>query len=482
MADTDKATKSATHSIAVLGGGPAGLGAAWKLRQDTGFDITLHEGAPIVGGNAASFDVEGIRVDYGSHRLHPVTDPEIMGHIQEILGDDLLLRPRHGRIRLRKSWIHFPLKPLDLATRLPIPFAFSLFFDALTAKFRAPKTDDPTFKTVLLGGLGKTMCESFYFPYVRKLWGKDPDELATTLAQRRVSGSSLPKLLKKIFGQLPGLKSPTTGKFYYPKEGFGQICTGFAAAAESSGANIALNSKVVGLDLDGNRVKSLTIETPSGLQTSSPDKIWSTLPISTLIRAAGDAVPETVKTAAKNIEYRGMILIYLVLDTDQFTEFDAHYFPEAAIPMSRMSEPKNYSATSEPKGRTVLCAELPADPGDEHWDLSNEALGEKMRDWIKAAGLNLTANTLKVKTRRLPYAYPVYNRTYADNFAVMDEWVSSLENVLTFGRQGLFAHDNTHHALSMAYGAVSCLDEAGNFNRERWAELREEFETHVVED
>lgn len=482
MAETDKPTTRSDHNIAILGGGPAGLGAAWKLRQDTNFNVVLHEGAPIVGGNAASFDVEGIRVDYGSHRLHPVTDPEIMGHIKSILGDDLLLRPRHGRIRLKRSWIHFPLKPLDLATKLPIPFAFSLFFDAATAKFRAPKTDDPTFKTVLLGGLGKTMCESFYFPYVRKLWGKDPAELATTLAQRRVSGSSLPKLLKKIFGQLPGLKSPTTGKFYYPKEGFGQICTGFAAAAETSGAAINTNSKVVGLTIEQNKVTSMTVETESGLQSSSPDKIWSTVPISTLIRAAGDAVPAEVKTAAENIEYRGMILIYLVLDTDQFTEYDAHYFPEAAIPMSRMSEPKNYSNSSHPKGRTVLCAELPADPGDEHWDLSNEELGEKMREWIKAAGLSLTANTVTVQTRRLPYAYPVYNRTYAENFETMDAWVSGLENVLTFGRQGLFAHDNTHHALSMAYGAVSCLDDAGNFDRDRWAKLREEFETHVVED
>lgn len=474
--------KQATSTVAVLGGGPAGLGAAWKLKTDTSFNVTVHEGAGILGGNAASFDVEGIRVDYGSHRLHPVTDPEIMGHIKGLLGDDLLLRPRHGRIRLKKSWIHFPLKPFDLATRLPIPFAFSLFFDAATAKLRAKATDDPNFKTVLLGGLGKAMCESFYFPYVRKLWGREPTELSTTLAQRRVSGSSLPKLLKKIFGQLPGLKSPTTGKFYYPKEGFGQICNALGEAAEAAGADIQLNSRVTGLTLDANRVTSVTVQTPDGEVTSSPEIIWSTLPISTLIRAAGDAAPVDVREAASRIGYRGMILVYLVLDTDQFSEYDAHYFPEAEIPMSRMSEPKNYSATAEPKGRTVLCAELPSDPGDEHWDLSDEELGEKMRGWIKAAGLELTANTIKVETRRLPFAYPVYDRNYAENFAIMDNWVASLENVLTFGRQGLFAHDNTHHALAMAYGAVSCLGADGKFDRQHWAELREEFETHVVED
>ncbi len=469
-------------TFAVLGGGPAGLGAAWKLRTEANFEVTLHEGAGLLGGNAASFDIEGIRVDYGSHRLHPVTDPAIMQDIQGLLGDDLLLRPRHGRIRLKKSWIHFPLKPVDLATRLPIPFAGALFFDAATAKLRAKPTDDPTFETVLLGGLGRTMCESFYFPYVRKLWGREPKDLSTTLAYRRVSGSSLPKLMKKIFGQLPGLKSPTTGKFYYPRGGFGQICEALGDAAGKAGADIQLNNRVEQIELDGNRVKSITVRTSEGLSTSSPDLIWSTLPITTLIRAAGDKAPAEVQNAAKAIKYRGMILVYLVLDTDQFSEYDAHYFPESSIPMSRMSEPKNYSTAREPSGKTVLCAELPADSGDEHWGLSDDDLGEKMRDWIKAAGLDLTAKTLSTHTRRLPFAYPVYDRDYAGNFEIMDKWVEGLENVLTFGRQGLFAHDNTHHALAMAYGAVSCLSEDGVFDRAHWAELREEFETHVVED
>lgn len=477
------ATSAATGpSFAVLGGGPAGVGAAWKLRRETGFDVSLYEAADRLGGNAASFDVHGVRVDYGSHRLHPVTAPEIMGDIQSLLGDELLLRPRHGRIRLKGSWIHFPLKPVDLATRLPIPFAASLFIDAATAKMRAPKTDEETFETVLLSGLGKTMCESFYFPYVRKLWGREPKELATTLADRRVSGSSLPKLLKKIFGQIPGLKSPTAGKFYYPKKGFGQITEAFSEAAEASGVDVNLKSRVTGITLDGARVTSVSIETEKGVESISPDYIWSTLPITTLVRAAGDAVPADVVNAAKQVSYRGMILIYLVLDTDQFSEYDAHYFPEAHIPMSRMSEPKNYSATSEPSGKTVLCAELPADPGDEYWDQSNEALGELMREWIVRAGLPLSAATITTETRRIPYAYPVYDRDYAGHFEKLDTWVSGLENVLTFGRQGLFAHDNTHHALAMAYGAVNSLDEDGKLDRAHWAELREEFETHVVED
>jgi hypothetical protein len=88
----------------------------------------------------------------------------------------------------------------------------------------------------------------------------------------------------------------------------------------------------------------------------------------------------------------------------------------------------------------------------------------------------------EVMTRRLRYAYPIYNRGYEVAFDRLDRWLSRIDGLLTFGRQGLFAHDNTHHALYMAYCAVACLDENGCFDRKRWQAFRRSFETHVVED
>jgi hypothetical protein len=64
----------------------------------------------------------------------------------------------------------------------------------------------------------------------------------------------------------------------------------------------------------------------------------------------------------------------------------------------------------------------------------------------------------------------------------MDHWVAQMRGLLTFGRQGLFAHDNTHHALAMGHAAVDCLDGNGRFDGARWQRYRELFETHVVED
>jgi protoporphyrinogen oxidase len=204
-----------TPHIVILGAGPAGLGAAYRLSQRRDVRVTVLERGASVGGNAGSFELAGQWVDYGSHRLHPAADPAILADIRALLGDsphggDLLDRPRHGRIRLQGRWLHFPLKPLDLFTHLPPAFALGAASDAarrtLRRKTAAPSAD--SFADVLEAGLGKTICNEFYFPYARKLWGLPPEQLSGVQAVRRVSAGSPGKMLRKVLSAVPGLKPP----------------------------------------------------------------------------------------------------------------------------------------------------------------------------------------------------------------------------------------------------------------------------------
>jgi protoporphyrinogen oxidase len=236
-------SQSVDHPIVILGGGPAGLAAAHQLARRGWRQVTVLERGPRVGGNAGSFVLDGIPVDFGSHRLHPSTSPALMADIKALLGDDLLDRPRHGRIRLQGRWVHFPLKPVDLALRLPPAFAFGVLGDALTKTF-APEVDPPTFASLLEKGLGKTICREFYFPYAQKLWGLPPEALDAEQARRRVANSSLGKMIRRVLTMVPGLKPPGAGRFFYPKQGFGQIADAFAQAAVKAGATVALNAQV----------------------------------------------------------------------------------------------------------------------------------------------------------------------------------------------------------------------------------------------
>lgn len=483
MASEPTCFKGSGPRITILGGGPAGVGAAYMLSRSDKAKPLLLERADRVGGNSGSFLLDGVHCDFGSHRLHPASDPEILDMVKKLLGGDLLVRPRHGRIRLKGSWIHFPLKPADLLMKMPKGFALALLRDMATKPLRkgAATPEAETFATILHKELGPAMCEGFYYPYMKKLWALPPEELAVTLARRRISGSSISKIIRKVLGQLPGIKKPQTGIFYYPRKGFGMISEALCAGGERLGAQYELGASVSAVEHQDGKVCAVRWKNGAGEQRIETDHVWSTIPLSMLTRMMQPAAPAHVIAAADKMRYRGMILIYITLDQDQYTEYDAHYFPELNVPISRLSEPKNYSASTEPKGATVLCAELPCDPHEELWGLSDDALGQKLCDWLVATGLP-RPKLKSSATRRLSHAYPVYDRHFERHFAVLDSWIASIGGLLTFGRQGLFAHDNTHHALAMAAAAVECIDGHGRFDDARWAVHRKEFESHVVED
>jgi hypothetical protein len=113
--------------------------------------------------------------------------------------------------------------------------------------------------------------------------------------------------------------------------------------------------------------------------------------------------------------------------------------------------------------------------------MSDAELGELVVRDIRTAGLPLVRPPVAVMVKRLRHAYPIYLNGYEEHFNALDTWASRQPRLLTFGRQGLFAHDNTHHALFMAYCAVECLED-GVFNVARWEGFRRIFATHVVED
>ncbi|MBI2833927.1 MAG: FAD-dependent oxidoreductase [Acidobacteria bacterium] len=464
--------------IVVLGAGPAGLAAAYQLAT-RGFDVTVIERSAVVGGNAGSFELDGLRVDYGSHRLHPACPRPILDDIRAMLRADLLDRPRHGRIRLHGRWLHFPLKPADLMLHVTPQFALGVLADMAVTPARRNRVE--TFASVLEQNLGRTICREFYFPYAEKIWGLPAEDLAVEQARRRVAAGSLAKMARRVLSAIPGLKPAGSGRFFYPRKGYGQISEAYYEAATRAGADVHLGESLQRVEVDRHRASAVVTSAASGEPRYRATQVLSTIPLPVLARAITPEAPAGVLHAADALRYRSMILIYLVLDADRFTEFDAHYFPGKDVPITRLSEPKNYGLTNL-AGTTALCAELPCAVGDASWVAGDDELAAMLVDALAKVGLRVSARVRRVVTRRLTHAYPIYTRTYQADFDVVDRFVASVEGIVTFGRQGLFAHDNTHHTLAMAYAANDCLDDEGRLDRAKWADARRSFESHVVED
>ncbi len=476
--EDDLTAMTARAPIVILGAGPAGLGAALRLAR-RGFDVTVVERNTAVGGNAGSFNLDGLRVDYGSHRLHPACAPQVLADIRQMLGADLIERPRHGRIRLRGRWVHFPLKPANLALNLPPAFLLGVATDAVTGWTHRNGSDN--FASILERGLGRTICRDFYFPYARKIWGLPVAELDAEQARRRVSAGSFAKMARKVLSAMPGLKTPTTGRFYYPKRGYGQISDAYYQAAVQAGATVRLETSLSAVETEDGRAVAVRVGSQGREERLAARQVLSTIPLPALLRTVAPVAPPDVLASAGALQYRAMILIYLVLATDRFTEYDAHYFPELEVAVTRLSEPKNYGLAEVP-GKTVLCAELPCSTADTIWRAGDQELAALVMDSLVAVGLPVRAPVSAITTRRLAQAYPIYSGGYSQHFDRIDSWLSGIDGVLTFGRQGLFAHDNTHHALAMAYAASDSLDSNGSLDRQRWALHRRAFREHVVED
>ncbi len=240
-----RVTASSVDAV-VLGGGPAGLMAGRRVAE-TGRSVIVLERAAAVGGMAGSFEIEGIRVDHGSHRLHRVLEPWLEHDLGELLGDDLQRRVRRGRIALAGRWLAFPLRMGDLARHLPRGLLARIALDTAASPFRRPKGDDAG--SVIEARLGPTVARTFYTPYLSKLWDTPPSQLATELADRRVSARSGLSVVRKALATRKG----GGGAFYlYPRRGFGQISEVVAEAAATAGADLRLGADVTGVQLNGN--------------------------------------------------------------------------------------------------------------------------------------------------------------------------------------------------------------------------------------
>jgi protoporphyrinogen oxidase len=446
--------------VVVLGAGPAGLAAAWWAAR-TGRSVVVLERADRVGGLAGSFEVAGVRVDHGSHRLHPATPPDVLAELRALLGDDLQARPRHGRLRLYDSWLSFPLRPAELARAVPPRAAARIARDTLSRPLRG--AGDDTFAGRLEAGLGPELYRTMYAGYARKLWGLDGELISGEQARRRVTADTPWKLAGRLRRRSRGGQGRV---FHYPRRGFGQLSEALADAAVAAGADVRLGAEVTG-------VRDGAVDSSQGSWTGT---VLSTLPVTTLARLSDGAAP------AVDLRFRAMVLVYLVHEGGRWSAYDAHYLPGLETPVTRISEPANYrDSAADPADRSVLCAEIPCQVGDETWQASDDELADVVRRALATTALPAVRGTGR-HVERVPVVYPVYRVGYEAALARLDSWAARLDRTLTLGRNGLFAHDNTHHALVMARDAVASLRPDGGIDRGAWGAALSRFAGHVVED
>ncbi len=441
------ASNAGSVDLVVLGAGVAGLAAARRAAA-RGRSVLVLEEADRVGGLAASHEVAGIRVDLGSHRVHAGLDADLRTELQALLGSDLQLRMRNGRVLVGQRWLSFPLRPSELATRLPARLAVGVARDTVLNAARRDR--EQSYASTLRKGLGSSIYNTVYGPYAEKVWGLDGESLEAEQAHHRVGLTNTWQLVGRLGRGRDLTRSGET--FWYPRRGFGQIVEALAEAIVGAGGSImtGVSLQTVRARPDGVRVQWHGGEVTAG-------QVFSTLTLRALGRIARPAPSAQVVGDAAGLGFRAVVLVYLVHEGGRWTNFDAHYLPGRHTPVSRISEPTNYRESLEdPVDRSVVCAEIPCAPGDPTWGMSDHDLGELVQAGMASSGLP-PVRLAQVQVRREPMVYPVYSRGYLGRLTGLKSWSERLANVTSFGRLGDFAHGTTHHELRAAYDAADCL-------------------------
>ena len=365
------------------------------------------------------------------------------GDVARAARHDLQRRPRHGRIRMAGRFVAFPPRPADLVRQLPPALSARLARDMATSPFRthARPTRSPR---SCAASLGPTMADRFYAPYVEKLFGVPATELAGELARRRVGASSGVALVRRVVRP-----DPDRGVFFYPRRGYGQISEALADAAT---ARRRRDPHRVPRSLASSRRRRVEVRTGDGGRSRAA-MVWSTLPLGVARPARRRRPHDVLAAAARARNARASCSCTSRSRHAQWTPFDAHYFPEPTC-RSAASRSRRTTATAPtiPRDVTVLCAEIPCALGD--------ALLE--RDSRRAR----RPSARRARPQRPPDSGTDRRRRCAACRACIPCTASASSSrsrrstrgrrryptVLHFGRQGLFAHDNTHHALGDGVG------------------------------
>ncbi len=490
-------------TIAIIGAGPAGLSCAYEiLKNSSDFNVVIFEETSFIGGISRTVNHKGNRMDIGGHRFFS-KDESIVKWWLEILPlqnqqtlDDILLnqekklpllgldpekednvtliRNRVSRIFYNQKFFDYPIKmKAQTIKNLGLKTTFLAGFSYLFSTIK--KRKEKSLEDFYINRFGQKLYSMFFEGYTEKLWGRHPKNISPDWGRQRVKGLSIFGILKDIFFKIfpfinHKVETSLIEEFYYPKFGPGQLWEEVAKKIEEMGGKIEFNSKVVELNNENNKIKSISYIKNNEKKTFDTDYVVSSMPLKDLVLATKNT-PSDIQKIADNLPYRDFVTVgILVKDINLKNKTKIKTFKEripdcwiyvqdTSVKLGRMQFFNNWSPylVKDYKNTQWIGLEYFCQENDSFWNMKEDDILDFVANELKNMKIiNSKEEILDFHRERVKKAYPAYFDSYKDIDKIID-FTNSKENLFCIGRNGQHRYNNMDHSTKTGFLAAEAI-------------------------
>ena len=438
--------------ILIIGAGPTGLGAAWRLHELGETDWLLLERAAEPGGLAGSvIDDKGYTWDHGGHIQF--SHYEYFDRVMDtLLGEeDWLHHERESWIWVRGRFVPYPFQ--NNLRYLPREAMWDCLRSLIRLHRDPPRHPPENFLLWARQTFGEGICRVFMEPYNFKVWAWPLEELACQWMGDRVAVTDLERVTENILLERDDVSWGPNNTFRFPRRGgTGEVWRRCASRLPQE----RLRFGAAVLHVDSAR-RCVSIEGEQ--ETIEYDKLISAMALDRLVEISDLNEAADFTEHASLLRHSSIHIIGLGVRGTPPEEIGTKcwmYFPEDDCPFYRATVFSNYSPFNVPDigaGWSLMCevSESPAKPVDA------ASVVRRTVDGAVATGLvGSREDVIHTWTRRLPYGYPT---PALDRDRALEFLLPGLQDrgIYSRGRFGAWKYEVSNQDHSLMQG-VECVD------------------------
>ena len=438
--------------IVILGAGPTGLGAAYRLKELGYRNFEIYDSLDHAGGLSSSYvDDQGFTWDIGGHVMfsHYKYYDDVF---DKLMGSDYQLNMRECWVRMFNDWVPYPFQ--NNIRYLPKQVTYECLSGLVKAQSKNDHRSAKNFGEFIDAVFGDGIARHFMRPYNFKVWAHPPEMMNKEWIGERVAMVDIDRAIKNVvlgtddFGWGPNnqFKFPLfggTGEFYRRFEpALGDHLKLCRTVDFISGSRREIHFT------DGERVPY--------------DKLISTLPIDKLCTTMlnGD-IPAEIKSRVSGLRHSGGYMVGIGIKQKCPSTKSWMYFPEANCPFYRVTYLSNYSPNMTPDNNQYYSL-LTETSYSEFKPVDKETIIEKTIQGLINAGLITAEDRKDIVSTWLfdaKYSYPTPSVERDEILAEVIPFLETQLDTYSRGRFGMWKYEvaNTDHSLMQGVEVVNRL-------------------------